>query len=276
MQGAGIKVRVITLEGKNKNGEDIKDPDDFIRTFGKGAFDKLRAEAPGAIEYQFREILSRHEIDTMDGKDAFIKECATLLSGDISAVERELYVSRISELCGIPAQIIRATADQNHAKIARKEEKERIEKEIRKTQGFGNRVNPDKAKFVSRAAKEENILGILLLRHEYLSSAEIRPLLKPEIFSCEFCRRVLEVLLRSTENKEPLVPAALNEFFTAEELGEMDAMKTKREELGNNSTAILLELIHRLEEELKDKESENEPLDHWLEKLKEKKVRKEN
>ena len=277
LQGAGIKVRVITLTGKNDKGEDVKDPDDFIRSFGKGAFETLWKEAPGAIEYQFREILSRHEIDTMDGKDAFIKECTTLIAGDIGNVERELYVGRISEITGIPSQIIRATAGQSYTRNARKEEKDRIQKELRKTQGFGNRVNPDKAKFVSRAAKEENILGILLLRHENLTDPKIRPLLRPDLFSCEFCRKVLEVLLNSTAENEPLIPAALNEFFTAEELGEMDAMKGKREELGNNSTEILLELIHRLEEELKSKENENEPLsDRWLQNLKAKKTRKEN
>lgn len=277
LQGAGLKVRVITLTGKNDKGEDVKDPDDFIRSFGKGAFDTLWKEAPGAIEYQFREILSRHEIDTMDGKDAFIKECTTLIAGDIGNVERELYINRISEITGIPSQIIRAGAGQSYARSARKEEKERIEKELRKTQGFGNRVNPDKAKFVSRAAKEENILGILLLRHEYLTDPKIRPLLKPSSFSCEFCRKVLEALLRATDGGEPFCPAALNEFFTAEELGEMDGMKGKREELGNNSTEILLELIQRLEEELKAKENENMPLsDRWLQDLKAKKTRKEN
>lgn len=277
LQGAGLKVRVITLQGTTEDGKEVKDPDDFIRSFGKGAFEKLWKEAPGAIEYQFREILSRHNVDTMDGKDAFIKECTTLVSGDISQVERELYINRISEITGIPSQIIRATADQSHTKAARREEKDRLEKEIRKTQGFGNRVNPDKAKFVSRAAKEENILGILLLRHEYLTDPKIRPLLKPSSFSCEFCRRVLEFLLNSTAEGDAFLPAALNEYFTAEEIGEMDGMKEKREELGNNSTDILLELIHRLEEELRAKETENEPLsDQWLEKLKAKKTRKDN
>lgn len=277
LQGAGLRVRVITLTGKNEKGEAVKDPDDFIRSFGKGAFEKLWKEAPGAIEYQFREILSRHEIDTMDGKDAFIKECTGLISGDISRVEKELYINRISEITGIPTQIIRLGAEKKFAQTARQEEKERLEKEIRKTQGFGNRVNPDKAKFVSRAAKEENILGILLLRYEYLTDQKIRPLLKPASFSCEFCRRVLEFLLQATEDGEPFLPATLNEHFTAEEIGEMDGMKQKREELGNNSTEILLELIGRLDEELKQKETENEPLSgEWLEKLRQRKTKKDS
>lgn len=276
LQEAGVRVRVITLSGQDKNGKEVKDPDDFIRLFGKGAFEKFVKEAPGAIEYLFDQIRSRHTLDTMDGKGAFIKECLTLLSDVPSPIEKELYITRAAEVTGIPAEIIRVQAGKESHKAVHRERKEKLEKDIRKTQGLGNRVNPDKAKFLSSAAKEENILGILLLRQEYLLDAKIRPHLKPENFQCEFCRKALTLLLSATAEGDPFSFSHLNQALTPEEIGELEGMKKKREELGNNAPAVLLELCERLEEEVKKTEMKNEPLSAaWVEKLKAEKARKD-
>lgn len=276
LQEVGIRVKVMTLTGKTASGEDVKDPDDYIRTFGKGAFDKVAESAPGAIEYLFSELRRGHEIDTLDGKNAFIKESVKLLSEVPSPVERELFIGRIAEITGVPSEVIRQQTVKQAGKAIRQQEKEVLEKELKKVQGLGNRINPDKAKYLSSAAKEENILGILLLRREYLTDAKIRPKIHPEHFKCEFCRRGVEAMLRLTEAGENLPFSALNEFFSPEEMGELEGMKRKREELAGNSTDILLELIQRLEEESKKKEIQNEPLSAaWMEKLKAEKQRKE-
>ncbi len=276
LQEAGIRVRVISLSGKTKDGMEVKDPDDFIRNFGKGAFEKFAKEAPGAIEYMFSSLRSRHELDTMDGKNAFIKDCIELMSQIPSQVERELYISRISEVTGVPGEIIRVQSEKKVFREAKKEQTEHLNQELRKAQGLGNRINPDKAKFLSSAAKEENILGILLLRQEYLLDQKIRPKLTPDIFNCEFCRKVLLSLLKQTAEGEVFSFSSLNEEFTPQEVGELEGMKKKREALGNNSTSVLLELIDRLAEEQKKKEIKNEPLSAaWLEKLKAEKARKD-
>jgi uncharacterized small protein (DUF1192 family) len=53
-------------------------------------------------------------------------------------------------------------------------------------------------------------------------------------------------------------------------------MKKKREALGNNSPAVLTELIERLSMEAKKKEDQKEPLTgSWIEKLKAEKSRKD-
>jgi DNA primase len=269
LQETGIRVRVMTLEGKSPDGKDIKDPDDYIRTFGKGAFDKVAREAPGAIEYLFGEILSRHELDTMDGKNAFIKECVSFLSGARNPIEAELYIGRISQLTGVPAEVVKVQTGKESGKVIKKQETERLERELRRTQGLGDRVNPDKAKFLSSAAKEENVLGILLLRPEYLLDKTIRPLLDPNLFQCEFCRKALQSLLDITQEENPLAFGALNEFFSPEEIGELERMRKKREELAGNSPSVLKELLERLADAGKKKEIKNEPLSAaWLEKLK--------
>ncbi len=277
LQETGIKIRVMTLSGKTADGQEIKDPDDFIRAFGKGAFEKQMAEAPGAIEYLFSQVRSRNELDTMDGKNAFIKECIDLFRDVANPIEAELYIHRIADMTGIPAEVVRAQTVKATGKELRKIQKEALEKELKKTQGLGNKVNPDKAKFLSSATKEENILGILLLRPEYLLDAKIRPKLNPELFRCVFCQKALKELIRLTEHDEALLLPSLNETLSPEEIGELEGMKKKREELAGNDPAILLELIERLEEDAQKEKNKQEPLSaEWLKKLKEEKSRKES
>jgi len=277
LQEAGLKVRVISLSGTDPAGNQIKDPDDFIRAFGKMSFDKASSTAPGAIEYLFGRIAAGKDLSTMDGKDEFIKECTALFATVQSPVEKELYISRAAEITGIPAQVIRLQTDKKAGSEMRREQKKLLQKEVDKTRGLGNRINPDKAKFVSSASKEENILGILLLRPDYLVDAKFRPLLTVDLFRCEFCKRVLGALLSLTENGEELRSGALNELFSPEEMGETEGMKKKREELGNNSPAVLKEMLTRLDEEAKKEENKAEPLTaSWLEKLKAEKSRKDN
>lgn len=276
LQEVGIKVRVITLSGKDASGKEVKDPDDFVRAFGKGGFEKFYREAPGAIEYLFSTIRSRHTLDTMDGKDAFVKDCTSLLSEVASPLERELYISRIAELTNLPAAIIRAQTGQDVRKQSAKQEKERLDNEIRRTQGLGNRINPDKAKFTSLATKEEGILGILLVRPEYLLSAETRARVESAVFSCDFCRRVRDALLEATRDQTPLNYATLNEPFSPDEIGELEGLKIKRSGLGNQ-LSVLEELLDRLAWETQRSETRSLPLgEDWLQSIKKQKNKETN
>ena len=275
LQEVGIRVRVMTLTGTNDHP--VKDPDDFIRAFGKGAFEERFRAAPGAIEYQFARLREKHELETLDGKNAFIHDSAALLAGVPGEVERELFIGRIAEVCAVPESVIRTQIRGKAQKEQRLQEKKRIDTALQKTRGIGDRANPDKAKFLSRAGKEENIIGILLLREEYLLDGAIRRRLIPEIFRCDLNRRALEALLRLTENGDPFSFSALNEFFSPEEMGELERMREMRRALKGNAPPILLEMLDRLEDEQEKTDIKNEPLSAaWLEKLKAQKDRKES
>lgn len=269
---AGVKVRVITLDGKNSRGEDIKDPDDFIRAFGKEAFLKKKDAAPGYLEYLFNEIRSKYTLETMDDKNAFLSECFTMLAGVYSPIEREIYIGKMHSLTGVSESVLKAQADQKTGSHLRKAQKDAVEETVRRQAGWRNAVNPDKAKFVSSAVKEEGILGILLLLPEYLSDPKTRALLDVQNFSCEFCRRALAFLLETTKNGETFDFARLNEVFEPDEVGELEGMKRRRAQLENNTPAVLRELTERLAEEAEKKKIRSEPLsEEWLEKLKAKK-----
>lgn len=275
LEEAGIRVRVITLPREGPDGRELKDPDDFVRAFGKGGFLKCLKEARGSREYLFADLLSRHEVETLDGKSAFLKDCAALLSDLRDPVERELYLKKAADVTGLSVEVVRQSADRTAKTERVEEERALINATISRQRGYGNAANPDKARFAARAAKEEAVLGILLVRPGDLTDPKIRAILDPEQFRCDFCKKALKAILDATENGEPFAFSMLNENFSAEEIGALEEMRRKREQVSNNSPAILKELFARLAEEAEKDQGKNAPFDReWFEKIKAQKVKK--
>ncbi len=278
LSDAGVKVKIVTLEGTRRDGKPIKDPDDYIRTFGKAGFDERLKKAKPPLEYLFSLLEGSRDLSDMDGKNAFVKDAVELLSEVDSPVEKELFINRVADLTGLPAALIRTQIDQRSARDRAAEQREEIDQEVRESRGFGgkNSVTPEKARFLSRATKEEAIVGILLLRKEYLSDPAIRPGLDPSLFSCALYKKALETMLELTENGAEFDPAALNEVFTPDEIGELERLRRARAQIGTNTPDLLRELFLRLREEWQKKEDGVVPLSaEWLLKLREQKKGKE-
>lgn len=277
LNAAGIRVRVIELPDKGPNGEEIKDPDDFIRTYGKGGFLSCLEKAQGSGEYLFQELQGQHDLETLDGKLAFARDVVAFLSQIDSPLERELFVRRAAGVTGLSVEVIQAQTGKKIRSEQKSEEKRKVDETVRRTRGFGDRVNPDKAKFAAQASKEEAVLGILLLRPEDLVSPKIRGKLDPALFRCEFTRRALEVLLALSEDGKTPDLSRLNETFSPEEMSELENMRRRRREMENNSPQVLEELFQRLTEDREKSENAASPLSaDWLEKIRKQKTDRNN
>ena len=273
LNAAGIRVRVIELPEKGPAGEEIKDPDDFIRIYGKGGFLSCLEKAKGSSEYLFQQIEAQNDLSTMDGKLAFSRDVVAFLAQLDSAMERELFVRRAASVTGLSVEVIQTQAGKKYRSERAEEAKRKVDETVRRSRGFGDRVNPDKAKFAAQASKEEAVLGILLLRPENLINPATRAELDPELFRCEFTRRALEALLALSENGEEPDLARLNERFSPEEMAELEKLRRRRREMENNSPQVLEELFRRLLEDREKSETAASPLSSdWLEKIKKQKT----
>lgn len=87
---AFYEVRIITIP----NG---KDPDEFIRKNGAGAFDILVQNAPLLLDFQIEQVLTTHSIETTPGKIQTIKSLVKILSEITSPVVKSEYIKIIAE-----------------------------------------------------------------------------------------------------------------------------------------------------------------------------------
>ncbi len=264
---AGVAVKVLSLTG-------AKDPDEFLQKFGKLRFSELMKTAAGQIEYQFAQLASGFDLETLDGKKGFIREAIAVLARGASPLEADLFLQKLSQVTGVTREVLGRELNAKKRTNAKKDLEDRIQSDMDRQAGFRNSVNPDKLRFSTSASKEENILGILLLRSEYLWEEELRASLEEDIFLCEFNRKVLRLLLTLSEDHRSVDLGALGEHLSADEMSAVTGYTVKRSLLSDNSLPVLKEMIALLRQAAKkEKEKDShQPLDQWLEDMKKKKT----
>lgn len=95
----GLRVRVLTMAGS-------KDPDEYIKTNGVGAFRKLIADSQEQIEYKIKKLKSKYNLDDISQKSEYVNMAAKEFNTIKSPVEQELYVKKISAETGVSPESI--------------------------------------------------------------------------------------------------------------------------------------------------------------------------
>ncbi|MBR6530714.1 MAG: DNA primase [Clostridia bacterium] len=268
LEAADVQVRVITVKG-------AKDPDEFITKFGADAFEKLLADADGHIEYAFRKLARDFNLDVPEERLRFARAACEMLCGNFSALEREVYLSRLAELTKIDLAVLRnqlSSILKGRERAVKKREQTQV---LQKLSGYGDRVNPDRQKYPAAAIIEEQILGILFLHPEFLADAQVAGVLSAETFLCAVHSRAFAAMKDVYAQSDLLDIALLSAVLSPEEVSLIMGAKLLREKLTDNSKAVLLDLVGRLGE-LKDKETApSGDLAADIEKIRQRKLKKE-
>ena len=243
----GLKVKVVTVDG-------AKDPDEYIKKYGKSSFEKLLRSSDGHIDYALTQISSKYNLSIPEQKLMFVSDSCNMLTSVYSEIEREIFIQKVSEMSGISADIIRNDVKKRQKKKTVKAQKDFIKDEINKSIGYGDRVNIDSAKNLATVKKEENLLGLLLIRPEFILSPELKDLLSENIFKCEFTKRVYRELLKESENDSV---SSFAEAFTPDEMGRITEMTLKRKKLSNNSIDVAVELANALKNQTEEDSEED-------------------
>jgi len=115
---------------------DVKDPDDFIKKYGAEAFETLIKKAKTLTEHRMDMLLRGVDLNNTAQKIEMLGKASKLFSGISSAVEREVYVTRLSAKTGISVDAINSEIRKANAKNTRKE----ISAELRKAVGGGTEI----------------------------------------------------------------------------------------------------------------------------------------
>lgn len=238
----GLDVRVLKIEG-------AKDPDEFIKKFGAAKFSEQLAASHGKFEYNMDNVLRRHDISIPDEKIKALNALCTLIADIYSSAEREVYIGAVSKRLDIPAESIRSDIERLLKKKKREYKKQESQTILRKSAGFGDRINPDYVKNVAAAKAEETILGLLLSYPEHRAAVqEGKVALAETDFFTEFGKRVFVAIMEIAKDSA-FEPALLGEFFTPEEQGRIMRFQLARRDLSENGPEVFRESVLALQRE---------------------------
>ena len=243
----GLDVGVIVVPGS-------KDPDEYIKTFGKEKFAEVLEGAKIEFEYKMDNILAKFDLNLPQDRVKVVAMLENEISRVYSEAEREVYVQLVSKATGIEAKSIKADVERIIQKNKRSYKATEGLKARQSAAGYADKVNPDFAKAPAIARHEETILALLLLFAEHRKTVFEKAILTEDNFFTEFNKKVFNYVKDAYTGGD--VFPNLNETFTPEEIGRITKIKNERMALANNGDDVLFESINALKSSMEKKNAE--------------------
>ncbi len=218
----GLRTKIIHMEG-------AKDPDEFIKKFGRDRFRMLLDGSNDANDFMLDKCEEGLDLSTDIGRVELLKRTAKVLAGIESALEREVYISRTSKKCDIPVQVLKTHIDsllQKNSYSAKKKEWSNIKA---KTTYIRDDINPDAVSNKKEARAEETIISYLLMRPQEFEDVE--KLAPPECFVTAFNKKVYTALLERLKNSDKFSVSLLSDEFSTDEMGRISGIAARNRDI---------------------------------------------
>ncbi|SMC41801.1 DNA primase [Papillibacter cinnamivorans] len=258
----GLSVKVLRMQG-------AKDPDEYIRKFGKDAFQNLLDRSENHIEYRLIQLRTKYNLELDEEKLQYLQEAARIIAGLDSPVEREIYGARAAETAKVSSQALQMEIQRERKRRAARETRQQTRKEMAPAAKFQPKERGIRYENVRSAAAEEGVVRLISLEPS-LYREETG--LSAEHFSSPLLGKAFEELRRRyLEGKSTLI-SGLAGSFTPEETAHLTAIMQKPEALSNGGRAMEDYIDIILTEYTKRQAGENsDPLLAAREKYREKK-----
>ena len=228
LEKAGLQVKVLQVRG-------AKDPDEFIKTYGREAFAKLLDESENHIEYRLERIRSKYDLDVDGQRIEFSKEAAQLIASLPNAVEREVYGTKAAQSAGISAEAMKQEVQKERKRRLRSAEK----KQERRDLAPAAKLQPDQRELryanVRSAVAEEGVLRLVLLEPGLLDQVGT---LTGADFSAPLLGKVFDLLRDRHGDGRAVHLAGLAGTLTTEEMNHLAGITDKPEDLSHSQRSL--------------------------------------
>ncbi len=268
LRNAGLVVRVLSIP-------DGKDPDEFIRKNGdKGAaaFKNILENSGNDVEYRLFKLKSNYNINTTDGKFAYLSEAVKVLSSLDNSMEQDIYASKLSSEVLVEKNTIMEQIRKSSRSKHYNDRKTEFSKLQTKMSGRDDKINLEHSKFPRATKAEQNLIAYLINNPDKLHVIEKN--ISADEFVTDFNRKLfLYFSQRIKEEKEPLNTLSLD--FTTDEVSAIAGILSTYSQVASTDAA-LMEYINIIKEESSKPtmqeiaDASNEDLNAFLKKLKEK------
>ena len=228
LEKAGLKVKVLRVTG-------AKDPDEFIKAYGRDAFAKLIDRSENQVDYRLAQIQKKYDLTDDGQRIAFLQEAAQLLATLPSAVEREIYGGHAAQTAGVDPDTMKLEVERAVRARLRKAKKQQERRDLAPASQLQPKARELRYDNIRSARAEEGLLRLLMLdpglagQMEGLTGAE---------FSSPLLGRAFDVLRRRAEEGLSTRLAALAEDFTGGEMDHLAQVAAQPESVANSQAAI--------------------------------------
>ncbi len=158
LKEVGLNVKVVRL---NK----AKDPDEFIKKFGKDAFLNEMYSGNDCVDFVLSDSAKKYDLNSNLDKTKYIKEALNYISKFASPAEQEVYLSVVQKLTRVPIDALRKSLNKTDQKEILDEQPEIVVEDIK-----NNAIKESKifilATMLYKKAQIENISNLFITNDE--------------------------------------------------------------------------------------------------------------
>ena len=124
------------------------------------------------MDYRCGQVLASYDLRSADQRVLASEKLADIIAAVPSPVEREIYTVKYAKQLDVSPESFKALIEQKHIKQRKANSKNDQTKLIRQSEGYGDKVNPDKIRMTRATNAEEALLGIAQINPDFLLKAE--------------------------------------------------------------------------------------------------------
>jgi len=221
----GMRTRILRMEG-------AKDPDEYIKKFGRDRFKMLIDGSDDANDFMLDRCEDGIDISTEAGRVELLRRASKVLAAIESPLEREVYISRTSRKCDIPTEVLKTHIDSLLKKNFRTEKKMEWRNITSKASYDNDDLNPESRDHKKEARAEECIINFLL-RHPD-EAADIEKSAPPEIFITALNKKLYSALLEKMKSTEKFTLSLMAGELSDKEMGRISRIDVTNREFTIN------------------------------------------
>jgi DNA primase len=228
LSAAGLNTKILKIP-------DAKDPDEYIKKFGSTRFRLLLDGADDAVSFELEKCKEGLDLNAENDKYTYLKKAVSVLASLEDALQRDVYISRISRDAGININVLNEQVA--HAVKAKKNIKQKLEWEsTKRSLTKRDEINPEASEFSNQSKAEEFIILYLMKNPDRLD--EISAKIKPEEFVTEFNKRVYLAVADAVRNSAEFSLSLLSDTFSDAEMGRISGMTARNREITINENTL--------------------------------------
>jgi len=228
LEKAGLSVKVLRMRG-------AKDPDEFIKNFGREAFAKLLDESENHIDYRLEQIRCKYDLEDDGQKVEFLKECTMLLASLRSAVEREIYGGHAAQMAGTSPESLAQEVKKELSRRIRKEKKQQERRDLTPASRLQPQHRGLRYENIRSARAEEGVIRLCLMDPGLMAEMDT---LQAEEFSSPLLGKVYALLQRRFREGLSTQLSAMAAELETEEMDHLTLVVSKPESLANSHQAL--------------------------------------
>jgi len=249
LKSAGVDVKILRMAG-------AKDPDEFIKKFGRERFAKLIDNSEADVEYRLHSAKAGFDLEDDIGRIEYLKKAAKLLARVGSSIEREVYITRVAKETGVSVDALSHEVKKERRALERKSKREEEKKELAPIQKMMPKERSLRYNNPRCAAAEEGLVALLFASQDNIANAGER--VKPDEFSSPLLARAYELELECAKAGRECSMTVFTEHMSPEELNHISGILAKRASFcGNGALADYIAVIKQEALKKNDKDGDD-------------------